>query len=257
MDLDQDAAFIPLLEADRGWAAYALCDLEPPYRVDARYIGATRDGQVVAILVIYAPPSFVSLVPCGDVGAMGAILEVTPDLPRAAVLLAQRRMLPAIERRYVLGQSWTMLRMVVTPERLHLTPPVGATVARLVPADLPALLELYARHPGSVFTPFMFEHGVYFGAVQDGMLVAVAGTHAVSPRYRIGVIGNVFTQPEYRGRGLATAVTGAVAGALFASGAQLVALNVREDNAPAVRAYARIGFSVHEAFWEGAVALRA
>jgi len=33
-------------------------------------------------------------------------------------------------------------------------------------------------------------------------------------------------------------------------------LNVREDNAPAITAYSRLGFSVHEPFWEGAATLR-
>ena len=43
-----------------------------------------------------------------------------------------------------------------------------------------------------------------------GALVAVAGTHLVSDTYGVAAIGNVFTHPDYRGRGYATLATGAV-----------------------------------------------
>jgi ribosomal protein S18 acetylase RimI-like enzyme len=257
VELTQDTQIAPLLEMDRGWAAYALCDLEPPYRPDARYFGALRAGATTAIVLVYAPPSFTSLLPCGDPEGVQAILAEARDLPPSPVLLAQRRMLQAIEYRYHIGPGWTMLRMVVASGELRPAPASGATIARLSAADLPALLDLYAAHPDSVFTPFMFEHGVYFGAIVDGALAAVAGTHAIARRYGIGVIGNVFTHPDYRGRGLATAVTGAVTQALIDEGASLVALNVREDNMPAIRAYAHVGFAVHEPFWEGEATLLA
>jgi len=34
-------------------------------------------------------------------------------------------------------------------------------------------------------------------------------------------------------------------------GARDVVLNVREDNTAAIGAYTRLGFTVHEPFWEG------
>jgi GNAT superfamily N-acetyltransferase len=256
VEVVEEARIAPLLIRDRHWAAYALCDLEPPYRQHARYLGAFRDGEAQGFVLVYAPPSFTSLLPCGDPVGVAAILTATAALPAAPIVLAQHAMLPAIEQRYQLGPGWTMLRMVLAPHDLRSEPIPGATIARLSTADLPALLDLYAVHPDSVFTPFMLEHGVYFGALERGALVAVAGTHAVSPRYRIGVIGNVFTHPDHRGRRLAGAVTGALARALIDDGATLLALNVREDNAAAIAVYARLGFSVHQPFWEGAATLR-
>jgi predicted GNAT family acetyltransferase len=83
----------------------------------------------------------------------------------------------------------------------------------------------------------MLEHGIYCGAYVAGTLVAVAGTHAIARRHRIAAIGNVFTHPTHRGRGLA-ATTGAVAQALVPDGAREVALNVAANNCsrPATRA---------------------
>jgi predicted GNAT family acetyltransferase len=59
------------------------------------------------------------------------------------------------------------------------------------------------------------------------------------------------TRPTHRGRGLATATTGAVAQALVQDGACEVALNVAEDNPAAIAVYGRLGFAVHMSYWEG------
>ena len=63
-------------------------------------------------------------------------------------------------------------------------------------------------------------------------LVAAAGTHVISRTARLAVVGNVLTHADFRGRGFATAVTGAVTAELLRSCDQVV-LNVRADNPPA------------------------
>ena len=73
------------------------------------------------------------------------------------------------------------------------------------------------------------------------MLVAVAGTHAASAQHTIAVVGNVFTHPSARGRGLATAATSAVTAELLGAQDDVV-LSVDPGNTPAIRAYHRLGF---------------
>jgi predicted GNAT family acetyltransferase len=102
----------------------------------------------------------------------------------------------------------------------------------------------------------MIENGIYYGARDGARLVAVAGTHVISRHRRIGAIGGVLTHPDYRGRGLATATTGAVARALVDQGINLIILNVRADNAPAVAAYSRLGFRPWRRFTEGRASRR-
>jgi predicted GNAT family acetyltransferase len=91
----------------------------------------------------------------------------------------------------------------------------------------------------------------FYGIEQGGKFVALAGTHITSPETGIGVVGWVITQPEHRGRGYATACTSAVTSEFYRMGLSLAALNVRQDNPPAIRAYEKIGFAINNALWEG------
>lgn len=250
-DLTDDAAILSVLERDRRWAAYALCDLDPPYRAHSRFVGALRDGHPVAVVLLYTPPTFTAVLPCGDTSGIGAIMARVDKLPRSIFLLVRGADLPAVEMRYRVDSAWVMLRMTVAADDLPPPPPVDAEIVALTGADLPALEALYALHPDTVFEPSMLQRGIYYGAYRDGELVAVAGTHAISRRHRVAAIGNVFTHPTQRGRGLAQATTGAVARALARAGIREIALNVAEDNLPAVAAYSRLGFTVHQPYCEG------
>ena len=256
VELEDEGRIAAALADDRGWAAYALCDLEPANRRYARYLGAIQDGRVLAVVLAYSPPGFTSIVPCGDPAGVAAIMAEARGLPLAATVLVQPAARAAVEARYHFDRAWTMLRMLLMPGDLHPAPEAAGELGQLGNAELPELQRLYAANPESVFTPAMLVPGVYFGARVGGELVAVAGTHGVSVQHRIAVIGNVFTHPAHRGAGLATAVTAAVAGALVEGGATEVALNVREGNDAAVRAYERVGFAAREWFWEGEARLR-
>lgn len=256
VELTDEAAILPLLERDRRWAVFALTDLDAPHREHARYIGAVADGVTKAIVLVYAPPGLSVLSPCGDEAGVREIMRRARDLPSAAFMLAQADHVAAIRERYEIDEVWPMLRMVVTADELKPAPAVDAEIIRLGHADLTALQNLYALWLATGFRASNLDDGVYFGAYAAGKLVSAAGTHAVSVRHGVGVIGSVFTHPEHRGRGLATATTGGVARELMRMGVREVALNVREDNGPAITAYRRLGFGVHEVFREGHGRLR-
>ena len=57
------------------------------------------------------------------------------------------------------------------------------------------------------------------------------------------------TNHQFRGRGYATAVTGAVTAELLRT-CDHVVLNVRSDNPPALQAYRRLGYAEHARFEE-------
>ena len=122
-------------------------------------------------------------------------------------------------------------------------------VERLTPADATELNRLYQLGFGAWLPPQAIADGVYYGLRVNGRLVAAAGTHVVSPAARMAVVGNVLTHGDFRGRGYATAVTGAVTAELLKSCDDVV-LNVRADNPPALSAYRHLGYAEHVRFEE-------
>ena len=116
-------------------------------------------------------------------------------------------------------------------------------VQRLTGAHLDELRMLYAAsYPGNWFDPRMLETGQYVGLRdEDGRLVCVAGIHVYSPVYKIAALGNITTLPERRGQGLATITAAGLCKQLLQT-VEHIGLNVRSDNAAAIRAYQKIGF---------------
>ena len=113
---------------------------------------------------------------------------------------------------------------------------------RLIDADAHELNALYAiEEEGLRYSGRQVSEGVYYGAHHRGRLVAAAGTHIFSAYEGVAVIGNVFTHPDFRGRGLATATTAGVANFVLRY-CDLVVLNVDPANRTARRVYERLGF---------------
>jgi RimJ/RimL family protein N-acetyltransferase len=155
-------------------------------------------------------------------------------------------MVPALESTYRVDAGPTMVRMWVDQARFR---PYPATVQRLLPAEIGDLNRLYQLGFASWLPPATLSEGVYYGMRVNGQLVAAAGTHVISRTARLAVVGNVMTHLDFRGRGFATAVTGAVTAELLRSCEEVV-LNVRADNPPAINAYRRLGYAEHLRFEE-------
>lgn len=233
------------LGQDRLYAAYAICDLEDREFGRTRW-GAAFDGDdLVAVGLEYTGPSPQPLFVMGSTDGVTAVLRDVIR-PRAAYIAARSTMLPAIEAYYRIDAGPQMVRMAV--DRAHFRP-YPATVQRLLPVQNGELNRLYQLGFASWLPSTAIADGVYFGMRVNGQLVSAAGTHVVSPMARLAVVGNVLTHVDYRGRGFATAVTGAVTAELLRTCDQVV-LNVRADNPPAINAYRRLGYVEHARFEE-------
>jgi ribosomal protein S18 acetylase RimI-like enzyme len=126
----------------------------------------------------------------------------------------------------------------------------GRGAAPLGRADLEAIGGLYGTaYPDNWFDPRMLDTGAYHGIREDGRLVGVAGVHVYSPAYRVAALGNIATDPLHRGRGIGGAVTAAVCRWLLRT-TDIIGLNVREDNAAAIRCYERLGFETCAGYGE-------
>jgi ribosomal protein S18 acetylase RimI-like enzyme len=95
----------------------------------------------------------------------------------------------------------------------------------------------------------MVDDGVFFGVCEGGEILAAAGTHLYAPGEGAAAMGNVYTHSAWRGRGLGRIVTCATLGAL--AELETVGLNVRAENAAAIRVYESLGFRKHCEFFEG------
>jgi ribosomal protein S18 acetylase RimI-like enzyme len=177
----------------------------------------------------------------GDPAALDAMLSLHPGPLTTYLATAAPEHLPVLERYYVLSGALEMRRMSVTAGGFK---PVKGEVRRLHREDARALNMLYSTEGAPTgYSGETIEQGVYFGAYEAGRLASVAGTHVVSPNAGVGVVGNVFTHPAFRGAGLAERVTSAVTAELLDRyGCPLVALTVNPENAPAVHAYRRLGY---------------
>ena len=233
------------LETDRLLAAYAICDLEEREFAKTRWGGAFEHDRMVAVALEYSgltpQPLFVAGRPDGIEAILREIVR-----PRAAYVAVLPDALPAVEAVYRLDPGPQMVRMWVDRGRFR---PYPADVRRLLPSDIGELNRLYQLGFTSWLPSSSISDGVYFGMRIGGRLVAAAGTHVISRESRLAVVGNVLTAVEYRGRGFATAVTGAVTAELLRSCDQVV-LNVRSDNPPALQAYRRLGYTEHVRFEE-------
>jgi ribosomal protein S18 acetylase RimI-like enzyme len=233
------------LERDRIWAAYAICDLDDREFRRTRW-GAAFDGsQVIALALEYAGLTPQPLFVLGRNDGVEAILRDVIR-PRAAYVAALRDTLPAVESTYQVDHGVEMVRMFVDRASFR---PFPSDAQRLLPVEIGDLNKLYQLGFASWLPPSAIHEGVYYGIRVGGRLVAAAGTHVVSPDARLAVVGNVLTHVDFRGRGFATATTGAVTADLLRSCDEVV-LNVRADNPPALQAYRKLGYREHVRFEE-------
>jgi ribosomal protein S18 acetylase RimI-like enzyme len=240
---DKDA-IRAILQRDPGWCVYALGDLSPEMFPKASWF--TPDLSMV--LKDYGTSILFAM-------GSGSVREALDHVTWPVHLQVQADALHAITRQATVEQVKTMSRMTWTGDRAR-APETRA--ARLGDADVPALEQLYADGESSgeapdFFYPAMVGRGVFFGIYQGSDLVAAAGTHLLSRDEGAAAIGNIYTRRDQRGRGLGRIVTASVMREL--AGVETVGLNVRADNAPAIRLYESLGFTRHCEFYE-AIATR-
>lgn len=240
----RDAAAVrDLLEPRRLYAAYAIGQLEPslyPLVSCWRAVGVDAAGEAVALFSRGGLGD--ALFTMGESGALNALLALHPG-PRQNYVTCEPHHVDVVDERFVIASERPMMRMTVNGDTF--VPPEAlpdAVVRRMTGEDARYLNRLYSSEGAPTFySSAQIANGCYFGVLIDRRLVAVAGTHVISPGEGIAVVGNVFTHPRWRGRGYARLATGAATAALLRDCRDVV-LTVDPLNTPAVRAYERLGY---------------
>jgi ribosomal protein S18 acetylase RimI-like enzyme len=109
----------------------------------------------------------------------------------------------------------------------------------LGPADAAAMAALVAATEPGPWAARTHELGAFVGVRDGSRLVAMVGQRMRLPG--AVEISAVCTEPDQRGKGLASRLTAIMAARIVAEGATAI-LHVREDNDAAIRAYRRAGF---------------
>jgi hypothetical protein len=206
--LTDKAEILAYLETDRGYAAYAIGDLDTGFYEQCTWSVAARAGQIEALVLHYRGLDPAALLLMGDAEGLRAILAQTMA-PERVYLTCRPEILDLTREFYAWDEVTPMWRLVLAPARFApvLDVPDTAILAPLRPAHVAQINELFVLGGGLAFSPYQVESGVFYGVLDRGRLVAVAGTHLVSATHSVAAIGNVFTHPNYRERGYGTLTT--------------------------------------------------
>jgi ribosomal protein S18 acetylase RimI-like enzyme len=220
-------------------------DLDPFFRAYTRWFALKGAGGAIrALSLLYtaqAPPTL--LLFSRDVALAAPFLHtIRHRLPRRFHALLSPGLETALTEDWKLEHHGNHHRMALT-EGAVVTAGERRDIVCLDKGDREKLEAFYAdSYAENWFTADMLATGRYVGIIlEGGRLAAVAGVHVWSPRYRVAVLGNIATRPEFRRQGLATRATAALCAQLRDDGC-LVGLNVRTDNTAAIRCYRRLGF---------------
>lgn len=233
-----------LLEKDRIWSAYALADLDPVY-----ISASTWHVNKHAAIFIYAGFEPAVLFSIGPDAALGELLPCIPDGRYTYTILKNCRNLldPFLN---VEGEE-LMSRMVLDSEALPTIKSAG--LKKLNETNLNDVHNLFDKFPDQPdsFAENQLRDGIFFGFYEANELVSIAGTHVLSKNAGVAAIGNVFTEPRHRNKGLATKASIRVAQWLRAEGIETIVLNVAKNNKPALAIYENIGFRHYCEYYEG------
>jgi GNAT superfamily N-acetyltransferase len=235
------------LEQNRPWTAYALADLEPGYFEHTSWF---CDAAGLGLTLLYQGFSVPLILLIEHSGNFESVLnEIDGILDRSdRYMVSMPGNMPLLRNRYRVQDERKMIRMTLDARQFR--PALDEHVVRLSPEHIQAVKSLYAEGPPEFFLDRMLQDGIYFGIFEGQALVAVAGTHIVSCNYGVGGLGNIYTRADRRSRGYATFVTSAVSSHLLRAGIKTILLNVREENAPAIRVYDRLGYQPHCRYFE-------
>ena len=245
IDVTSRALIERFVRQDPALHIYELGDLDPFFWSHTRWFGLPDPhGDLRALALLYSGGTLPVLIALGrdDGGALEQLVAaIAPRLPEHLYSHLSPGLLAQLGDRWSPVHHGRYLKMALQ-DRSKLADVPVAEVERLGPVDLQAIHDLYDQsYPGNWFDARMLETGEYFGIRREGALVCVAGVHVYSREYGVAALGNITTAPARRGRGLARLAVARLCRSLL-DHVEIIGLNVKADNAPAIACYERLGF---------------
>jgi ribosomal protein S18 acetylase RimI-like enzyme len=180
-----------------------------------------------------------------EIGPLSALREETPEayaelaaiVPEGDIAILFFDDPPEIPAGWQLLRGGRLVQMVcaAVPEE----PVLRDAIVPLEEADFPEMVELTALTEPGPFRAQTGRLGGFLGIRVEGRLAAMAGQRMSLDGF--AEVSAVCTHPEFRGRGFAQAVVGAVAREVHAAG-RVPFLTAFETNIGAIRVYEQVGF---------------
>ena len=245
VQLTDRARIESFLRRDPELHVYSLGDLDDFFWPHTTWYGCEKAGELRDIVLVYAGQGLPTVVGITrNPAAMRRLLrEVIPLLPRQFYAHLSPGVEKVFKKTHRLDSQGPHHKMALR-ESSRLEKSDCSGVVRLATQDRDDLVRLYDEsYPGNWFDPQTLGTRQYFGLRIEGRLVSVAGVHVYSEQYRVAAIGNIVTHPDHRNKGYAGLVTARLCRSLMEK-VDLIGLNVKADNAPALACYSRLGFEI-------------
>ncbi|MBE9169892.1 GNAT family N-acetyltransferase [Pleurocapsales cyanobacterium LEGE 06147] len=238
---------------------YSLGDLDDFFWSYTIWYALKEEERIKTIVLLYIGTGMPTLIALTErpSDAMQILLQsVARLLPSQFYAHLNREFLLTLTTNYHIRSHGLHYKMALR-ETSSIAAIATSDVLPLSITDGEELKQLYAEsYPENFFDKRMLATGYYYGMRLDGKLVSVAGIHVYSPRYRVAVLGNITTHPQFRGRGLAKTVTAKVCQALIPT-VEHIGLNVKADNYNAIACYEKLGFERIATYCESTLSLKA
>lgn len=226
---------------------YGLGDLDDRLWPNTTWYALADGGEIKAVALMYSGLAVPTLLALGD-----------QELPALRELVG--RMRPLLPARFYAHLSGDLSRLLAEDYRVESRGPhykmalvkpgwlveadEGLQAVLLSAADLDELRRFYqVSFAEAAFEPGMLEIGPYVGVRRAGQLLSVAGVHVYAPAYGVAALANVATRPDCRGKGYARMAVSGLCRELLRS-VEHIGLNVKANNASAIRCYEALGFLV-------------
>jgi GNAT superfamily N-acetyltransferase len=237
---------------------YELGDLQDKLFPNARWFVITDRGEITAAALLYTAKEinvFYLLEDSAHEAAKELLAGISGKLPEKIYCLLSPYLMDVISEKYSFEKPVSYDKMKLTGDIF-----IGRNIKypeytyRINSNDAEAVGEfLRGINPAAFFNEGMLKTGKYFCIRKNASLLATAGVHLYSKEYSVAAIGNVATMPDERGKGYATSVTASLCADLWHD-VKTIGLNVRSDNAPAIKIYQNIGFVKHS--WQMEITAR-
>lgn len=241
--------------------AYQLGDLDPFFFDNTKWwICKNSDdsatGITQATLLLYSAFETPVILAFTDNRAQGDMWEdLLRKLPIKAHIHFCGAHLDIISSRYELNRlgKYFKMRWLDDKGAPTIDKSTSSKIVTLTPDDKSEIAKLHCKaYPGSYFDTRLLQTGACLGIRDSGQLVAIATCHVYSKEYKVAALGAIATDPDFRGRGYASALTYELI-TRIRSEIQHICLNVHSENKTAIGIYQRLGFEIAHEYEEALV----